>query len=261
MNGARLDYTTVTEVPGNLVSQEALNMVQTRYAFAEKFCVGKRVLEVACGPGVGLGRLARHARLLVGGDYTMALLKRAMSHYGQRTPLVMLDAHCLPFRPKAFEVVILFEAIYFLSKPGQFLQSCRETLREGGFLIIATVNPEWAAFNPAPHSTNYPNARVLGALLQSHGFSSEIYAGFPTAESLRGRLASAAMRAAVRLKLMPKTMRGKELLKRLAYGRLAPFPAEVSFHSDACSHLVRLADLNDVGNFRVLYAVAQKVGP
>lgn len=254
-----LNYTTVTEVPGTLVSQEALNMVQTRYAFAEKLCAGKAVLEVACGPGPGLGCLARHARQLVGGDYTEALLKLAKSHYGQRIPFVRLDAHNLPFRRNVFDVVILFEAIYFLSNVDQFLQACQGVLRTGGLLIIASVNPEWAGFNPAPFSTHYPTAKESEAILRSHGFSVEIYGGFPAAdEGLRGRLVCILKRVAVKLRLIPKTMNGKELLKRLVFGKLAPFPTEVSSDRGICCQPVRLTDLRRVVGFKVLYAVARK---
>ena len=69
-----IDYGAVTEQVGDLISQEALSMVYSRYRFASQFCAGKRVLEVACGPGLGLGYLAKQATLVVGGDYTKSCL-------------------------------------------------------------------------------------------------------------------------------------------------------------------------------------------
>ena len=54
-----IDYGAVTEQVGDLISREALSMVYSRYRFAAQFCAGKRVLEVACGPGVGLGYLGK----------------------------------------------------------------------------------------------------------------------------------------------------------------------------------------------------------
>jgi SAM-dependent methyltransferase len=253
------DYTTVTEVPGNLVSHESLEMVWTRYAFAGQLCAGKSVLEVACGPGPGLGYLSARCRSVVGGDYTAAHLTLARSHYGPRIPLVQLDAHTLPFRPRIFEAVILFEAIYFLARPDLVIDACRAALRDDGLLIIASVNPTWPGFNPAPFSTRYLTARELEDLLRSHGFSAEIYGGFPDAdESWRRRVLGVARHVAVRLRLIPKTMKGKEFLKRLAFGKLHPFPAEVSAATAACREPVRLSDLNAGGRFKVLYAVGQK---
>jgi len=53
---ATRDYSTVTEVPGVLVTGEAFRMAHSRYAFAAEHCEGRDVLEIACGAGPGLGR-------------------------------------------------------------------------------------------------------------------------------------------------------------------------------------------------------------
>ena len=65
-------------------------MVYTRYRFAADFCRRRRVLEVACGPGVGLGYLARHAGEIVGGDLTGSLLGQARRSLRGVIPLVIL---------------------------------------------------------------------------------------------------------------------------------------------------------------------------
>src|SRR5262249_40538682 len=120
-----IDYSTVTEVAGIGASHEQLEMLYSRYRYAVEFCRGKNVLEVACGSGHGLGYLAGKARLVVGGDYTPSLLRVAQKHYGSRLPLVQLDAHLLPFKPGSFDVILLYEALYYLAAPKQFLAECR----------------------------------------------------------------------------------------------------------------------------------------
>lgn len=102
-----VDYTTVTEIPGSKVTREQLARTYNRYCFASKFCEGKDVLEVACGPGLGLGYLAQKAKKVVGGDYTEYLLKLAQEHYRGKIELLRLDAHTLPFKEGTFDVVIL----------------------------------------------------------------------------------------------------------------------------------------------------------
>ncbi len=57
-----IDYTTVTEVPGNQVTQEQLERMFHRYCFASNFAEGKDVLEVACGAGLGLGYWPKRRR-------------------------------------------------------------------------------------------------------------------------------------------------------------------------------------------------------
>ncbi|MGH2400581.1 MAG: class I SAM-dependent methyltransferase, partial [bacterium] len=103
-------YTTVTEVPGSGATREQLAMLYTRYHFAATHCAGKDVLEVACGPGIGLGYLGRSARVVVGGDYDETMLQTAHAHYRDRARVLRLDAHTLPFAGRAFDVIILFEA-------------------------------------------------------------------------------------------------------------------------------------------------------
>ena len=83
-----MDYTTVTEVPGHRITQEALAMAWTRYAMAGDLSAERQVLEVGCGAGQGLGVLAKRAGFVVGGDYTEGLLRAARLHYGGRIPLV-----------------------------------------------------------------------------------------------------------------------------------------------------------------------------
>jgi 2-polyprenyl-3-methyl-5-hydroxy-6-metoxy-1,4-benzoquinol methylase len=77
-----IDYSSVTEVPGNKVTQDQIDRMFHRYHFASNFCEGKEVLEVACGAGQGLGYLALKAKRVVGGDCTEELVRLAKDHYG-----------------------------------------------------------------------------------------------------------------------------------------------------------------------------------
>jgi ubiquinone/menaquinone biosynthesis C-methylase UbiE len=252
------DYTSVTEAQGTRITREALDMMWTRYAFAAEFCRNRDVLEVACGAGQGLGHLASTARRVVAGDYTMSLLEMARRHYGPAVPLVRLDGHQLPFASGTFDVVILFEAIYYLAQADVFLDECRRVLRAGGVVVVSTVNPQWQDFNPSPFSTRYWSAADLSRLLAAHAFAPELRGAFSaTRNSLRDRMVSAIKRFAVSWHLMPKTMAGKRLLKRLFLGALVDFPAEIR---DGMANYSAPAPLPEGGRapeFKVLYAVGR----
>ena len=116
-------YATVTEIPGAQASAEQLARMAHRYAFAVALCAGKDVLEVACGAGLGLGALAKVAGKVVGGDIDESLVALARAHYAGRPKIEIhrLDAHQLPFPDQSFDVVLLFEAIYYLASPEKFL--------------------------------------------------------------------------------------------------------------------------------------------
>ena len=112
------DYASVTETPSIRITREAMAMQASRYAFAASLCAGKDVLEVACGTGSGLGNFARAgATSVIGGDYTENLVVHAARHYRGRLNMLRLDAQALPFRSQSFDLIVLFEAIYYLRNP------------------------------------------------------------------------------------------------------------------------------------------------
>ncbi len=254
-----IDYSGVTETCGNRVTREALSMLYTRYAFAAGFSEGRDILEVACGGGPGLGYLARRARHVVGGNYTQRLLAQASRHYRGQIPLVRLDAHALPFRSGSVGVVLLYEALYYLSEAARFIDEAWRVLTRPGCLVISTVNREWPDFNPSPFSTRYFSGSELFALLRDRGFQTEIYGAFPVVgDSPNERVISTIRRAAVRLHLIPRTMRGKELLKRVFLGRLVAFPAEVAEAMAPYCAPIPLPPNGPIRGFKALFAVGQR---
>jgi len=233
-------------------------MLYTRYAFARTFCHGKRVLEVACGTGQGLGYLSEGARYLVGGDYTESLVSRARHHYGCRLALLCLDAHMLPFRPASFEVVILYEALYYLNSPPLFLAECRRILPPKGVVLVCTANREWPGFNPSRLAARYLSARELVGLLWQQGFDATLYGAPPlTTDSVKSRFVRAMRRTGTRLHLIPETMRGKEFLKRIFLGPLEPVPAELGTGTAAYQEPTRIS-VHQAPPFKFLFAVANR---
>jgi len=251
-------FATVTELPGAGMTPEQAAMLYTRYHWAGTLSEGRDVLEVACGPGVGLGYLAHRARRIVGGDCDEALLQQARAHYRSTIPLLRLDAHALPFAERVFDIVVLFEALYYLARPEEFLREARRVLRPRGVVLVCLPNKDWAGFNPSPFAHRYFSVAELRGLLTAAGFAPRVFGGFPAApETFRERLVLAFRQAAVRMQLIPKTMRAKERVKRLLYRRLVPVPAELHDGTAAPAQLAPLGDPASAPAFKVLYAVGQ----
>ena len=254
------DYTTVTELPGQRASREQLERLYHRYKFASTFCKEKDVLEVACGAGQGLGYLEKVAKKVVGGDIDENNLRFAISHYKDRQNIEVktLNAHQLPFENKRFDVVILYEAIYYLAQPEKFVAEARRVLRKGGVLLIATVNKDWSEFSPSPFSTHYFSVPEIDKLLQSNGFKVEFYGAFSTIpKSVKEKIISTVRKIAVAFRLIPKTMRGKELFKKIFYGKLIPLKEEIE--EGICEYEPPRCISSDTPNFeyKVIYAVGR----
>jgi SAM-dependent methyltransferase len=224
----KTDYVDVTEIAGDEVSQEQIERLCRRYYWAGEYCRDRDVLEVACGSGQGLGYLAGLARSLRAGDISAALVRRARDHYGGRVQVSEMNAMSLPFADESLDVVILFEAIYYLPDAGRFASEAYRVLRPGGYLLIATANKDLYDFNPSPHSVHYFGVIELAGMLQEKGYSCAFYGDTPVKHvSLRQRVLRPLKRLAARYRLIPSTMAAKKLLKRMVFGRLLPMPAEI----------------------------------
>lgn len=255
------DYATVTETPGIGATREQLSMLYTRYKFALSLCIGKDVLEVACGAGQGLGYLSRSAKRVMGGDIDEINLSFAAERYRRNTNIALrkMDAQNLPVKNNSFDVILLYEAIYYLHDPGQFLKECLRVLRDNGLLVICTVNREWADFNPSPFSTQYFSAAELSDFLRNHNFNVEILAAFSVSKkSVKDSMVSTLKRSAVAMGILPKTMEGKQFLKRIFLGELSPLPSEVE---DSMAEYIQPVPINPTAmnsQYKVLYAIARK---
>lgn len=220
-----VDYESLTEVAGEEVSQEQVDRMVHRYSWAGRHCQGKDVIEVACGSGQGLGHLGSLARTLQAGDVSPALVATVKRIYGQGFPVQVLDAHHLPFPDRSADVILLFEAIYYLRSPDEFLAECARVLRPGGKVLVATANKDLYDFNPSPHSHFYFGTVELPELFARHGFSVQLFGDTPIeAVSVRQRVLRPLKKLAVSLNLMPRTMTAKRLLKRLVFGQMVAMP-------------------------------------
>ena len=223
------DFLSVTELSGTEATEEQVDRISHRYGWAGRYCPDKDVVEVACGSGLGLGYLNKLARNVEAGDISQQMVDLAKAHYGNSIKVGCFDAENMPWENASKDVVILFEAIYYLESFPDFLDECRRVLRPGGLVLIATANKDLSDFNPSPHSRTYYGVVELESVLRSKRFSTEYFGYISVSEvSLRQRVLRPVKRTAVKLGLMPKTMAGKKFLKKLVFGNLMELPAEIT---------------------------------
>lgn len=257
------DFTTITETPGRGLNTEQLARIRQRYRFGATLARNKDLLEVACGAGSGLGILQQSARSLVGCDYTESVLRLVQAHYGQRMPLLCADAQQLPFAGASFDLLLAFEAIYYLPQIDRFLAEAHRLLRQDGILLLCTSNPDWPPFVPGQMSLYYPNLPALAALLANTGFPrTQFYGALPIATTTGRRSIVAALRKhLLRYKLFTTDNSLTRRLKHLAYGQLTPLPAELTLLSSTDGIPPDLTPLRATAPdrlHRVLFAVAHR---
>jgi ubiquinone/menaquinone biosynthesis C-methylase UbiE len=106
--------------------------------FVERFGRGKDVLEVGCGTGLVLQRLARFARSAKGLDLSPGMLERAR---GRGLDVVLGSATSLPFESASFDVACSFKVLAHIPDIHAALAEMARVTRPGGHIIAEFYNP------------------------------------------------------------------------------------------------------------------------
>ena len=159
-----------------------------RYAYARRFVMGKRILDIACGTGYGCPVLLNSgAKSYTGIDVSTRAIDLAHKRFGQfdRVHFQAADAQKEDlFQPNSVDVAISFETIEHIKKYDQFLSSLHHALVPGGTLVISS--PNRAVSNPSGSLRSKPNWEhheqewlldEFKILLASHGFEVQAVRG------------------------------------------------------------------------------------
>ncbi len=111
-----------------------------RYAFARSLCLGKRVLDAACGEGYGSNLLAQVAGQVVGVDLSSQAISHARQRYGTQANLRFeeADATQLPALGDKFDVIVSFETLEHLHAQDELLAGFASILADDGILLISS---------------------------------------------------------------------------------------------------------------------------
>jgi ubiquinone/menaquinone biosynthesis C-methylase UbiE len=216
------------EWAGEEVSQEQIQRVCNRYYWAGEYCKGKDVVEIACGTGIGSGYISFLSKSYIAGDVSENVLNKAREYYKNRIEFLVFDAHSLPFSDSSKDIIILFEAIYYLKDVNQFLSECKRVLRKDGKMLIATANKDLYDFHPSKFAVRYYGVLELKHLFESHGYKTQFLGDTPfSSVSLKQKLLRPVKKIVVKLNLLPKSNAGKRILKKIVFGNLVQMPNEI----------------------------------
>lgn len=276
-----IDYSLVTESPSLKASQEQVARLYQRYCFARQFANGKDVIEVACGSGIGLGYLAKVARKVTGGDIDEKNVALAKKHYAAKDgnvalrikgdrlkegldadaniDIIVMDAHKLNFSGDQFDLLLLYEAIYYLKESLKFVSEAERVLRRNGVMIVCSVNKDWQDFHPSPYTYKYFSVPEFYELFKNRFSKIEMYGGFPIErKGIKNKAISFIKGMAVDFNLIPGSLKARAYLKRIFMGKLIPLPDEV--YEDMAPYESPVPIPVDKVNkdFKIIYAVVRK---
>jgi hypothetical protein len=96
-------------------------------------------------------------------------------------------------------------------------------------VLITTANKDLYDFNPSPYSYKYYGVIELKELFSKYRFTTQFWGDTPVNQiSIKQQILRPIKKLIVFLGLMPKSMAGKKILKRLIFGSLLKMPAEIN---------------------------------
>jgi ubiquinone/menaquinone biosynthesis C-methylase UbiE len=103
---------------------------------------GARVLELGCGAGTYVRLLAKRGHPVVGLDYSLPSLGRALAaDPGEAGRYVAGEAYALPFASGSFQGVVCIGVLQALSRPAEAVGEMLRVLGPSGRLLVETLNP------------------------------------------------------------------------------------------------------------------------
>lgn len=103
----------------------------------EPLAAGKRVLEVGCGTGLILQRLAARAEAAWGVDMSHGMVRRARA---RGLDVVLGSATHLPFADESFDLVCSFKVLAHVPAIGRALSEIARVTRPGGRMALEFYN-------------------------------------------------------------------------------------------------------------------------
>ena len=143
----------------------------------EPFVAGRRVLEVGCGTGLILGRLAQRAQDAWGIDLSPKMLQVARDRGLQ---VVQSSATQLPFADASFDTVCSFKVLAHVPDIAGALSEIARVTRPGGAMVLEFYNP-W--------SLRYAAKRIAGPQPISDGRNeADVFTRWDTPPAIRALL-------------------------------------------------------------------------
>ncbi len=141
MNKKRFDlnYTGVRVVP-NKMHKDIINWMLhlQRYIFALKYCVGKKILDVACGSGYGVSLISSVAKYVEGIDIDRKTIEWAKVNNHFYSPVKFKISNIEKNKIDGqYNCIISFETIEHLKNPEFLLNNIKNSLNDYGVLIFS----------------------------------------------------------------------------------------------------------------------------
>ena len=254
------DFIKVTEIPKENIPKEQYNRITRRYSWATLHCQNKKVLECSCGSGQGSEMVSKVASLYVGSDIDENLIQISKKNNPQ-IKFEVFDACDIPYNDNFFDVILIFESIYYLKDFDKFLNEAHRVLNKDGLLLIVTANKDLYDFSKSPFSIKYYGVDEINLKLKDSLFLDINFYGDVSVKnvSLRQKFLRPIKYLFSKLNLIPNSMNGKKFLKKIFYGKNhIEMPKKLLYKPELINNLVKLENNKKNSEYKTIYVKAKK---
>jgi len=119
-----------------LVMKPDKKLYEMMYKRIPKVVAGKRVLEIATGPGLLAKKIAPVAKDVIAVDYAPGMIKKAKKgNTYKNLRFEVADAKELPYGNASFDAVIIANALHIMPESEKALKEAARVLKDDGILI------------------------------------------------------------------------------------------------------------------------------
>lgn len=152
--------------------QKIYNAMYKRIA---KIIKGKKVLELATGPGMIAKHVAYAAESMTATDYSSGMIKEAKKgDYPDNLTFEVADAMDLPYEDGSYDVVIIANALHIVPDPEKVLFEIDRVLVDRGIMIA----PNFVEHNTGTVSRLWSVILKAAGIKFEHQWSAEQYKAF-----------------------------------------------------------------------------------
>ena len=157
------------------------NIYDYLYQNISRAAEGKTVLELATGPGMIAKHIASAAKTVVATDFAPNMIETAKKcEVPQNVTFEVADATSLPYADKAFDLVVIANALHIIPEPQKALAQIKRVLKDGGLLIAPNF-----IFRKSGAKNLWQKILALVVIKFEHEWTAEEYLDFLRQNSLK----------------------------------------------------------------------------